>query len=104
MPRSTQAHAVALKRLPRQTFIDRFIYVVAVAEPLANLPQIYTIYAHKNAAGVSLTSWVLYAAFALTWLWYGIHKRERPMVVGATLFLTTDTAVIIGAMMYGGRF
>lgn len=38
--------------------VGKVIYVVAVAEPLANLPQIFTIYIHRNATGVSVTSWL----------------------------------------------
>jgi uncharacterized protein with PQ loop repeat len=101
VPRHNIAH-------PRQktedplSLIDRLIYVAAVAEPLANLPQVFTIYSLRNASGVSITSWILYMVFAAIWLWYGIHTKQRPMIIAAMLFLATDLAVVMGALMFGG--
>lgn len=83
--------------------VEKLIYIVAVAEPLANLPQIYTIFAHHDATGVSITSWILYASFALTWLWYGIHLKLHPTIIGGSLFFVTDLCVVAGAIMFGGR-
>jgi MtN3 and saliva related transmembrane protein len=105
MPRSNHRHIKTLHASPKKrTLLDNFIYVVAIAEPLGNLPQIYTIYSSHQATGVSITSWMIYAFFALTWLAYGVHAKVKPSVVAGTMFFLTDVTVIIGAWMYGGRF
>jgi MtN3 and saliva related transmembrane protein len=86
----------------RKSFIDKFIYVVAITAPLATLPQLIIIFSSHNAQGVSISSWTLYTIFAAVWLWYGVHIKKKPMVVAQALFLLTDLAVVIGAFLYGG--
>ncbi len=106
MPRGTNIHPLKVRAKtapPTNTFIGYFIFVVAVAEPLANIPQIFTVFYHQNAAGVSITSWALYFLFAATWLWYGIAFKIKPTIIGGALFMLTDICVIIGACMYGGK-
>jgi uncharacterized protein with PQ loop repeat len=104
MPRVAHTHiARHHKTLQKKSFIDKLIYVVAVLEPMANLPQIVTIYTHQDATGVSITSWVLYALFGATWLWYGIHTKQRPMITGGFLFVITDMIVVIGSIAFGGK-
>jgi uncharacterized protein with PQ loop repeat len=103
MPRATHAHIAHRLKLPQKSFIDKFIYVVAFLEPMANLPQIYTIYSHQDASGVSILSWVLYALFGTTWLWYGIHTKQKPMITGGLLFVITDLIVAIEAIAFGGK-
>lgn len=105
MPRSPHHHIAGRVASRRPSaLVARVIYVVAVAEPLANLPQIYTIYHTHTAAGVSITSWLFYALFAAAWLWYGINMRVRPNIVAGAMFLITDLSVVFGAIMYGGRW
>ena len=102
MPRAGHKHISKRKQQPN-SFIGAFIFVIAVAEPLANLPQIFTIFYHRNAAGVSITSWFLYLFFALNWLWYGLITKQKPIVVGACLFILTDGTVALGAILFGGK-
>lgn len=83
--------------------VAKLIYVVAVAEPLANLPQIHAIFTRHTAAGVSLTAWLLYAFFAASWLTYGINTRQKAMIIGSSLILLTDLCVVAGGFIYGGK-
>ena len=102
MPRSSHKH-ITKRKTDNTKFIGSFIFVIAIAEPLANLPQIYTILYHRDASGVSITSWLLYLFFAVNWFWYGIVTKQKPMIVGAVLFIITDGIVVISAMAFGGK-
>lgn len=48
------------------------VYFVSIAEPVATLPQVYTIWIDKKTAGVSLLSWCGYILVGGAWLFYGI--------------------------------
>lgn len=105
MPRHSVHHVVARPADHRRgSIILKMIFFVAVLEPATNLPQIYTIYAHRDAAGVSITTWILYAIFGSLWLWYGIFARQKPITIAASLFVITDLSVVVGALLFGGKF
>lgn len=100
---ANEGHTQNSVKAKTSSFLDSFVYIVAVAEPLGNLPQIIKIYGSQQAAGVSVTSWSLYAFFAITWLLYGLRVKQAPMVVAGILFFITDAIVIIGALIYGSE-
>lgn len=80
--------------------LDRFLMVVAVFGPLIALPQILQIYLSRNAAGVSSLSWGLYAFFNLPWIAYGIVHREKPIIIGYSLWFVTNLIVLFGSLIY----
>jgi uncharacterized protein with PQ loop repeat len=102
MAQSKPTSTAAAPKAPRKSIIERLIYVAVIAEPIANVPQLNAIYSRHDASGVSIGSWALYACFALIWLWYGVHTKQKPMMIGGTLFFMTDMSVAIGASLYGG--
>jgi uncharacterized protein with PQ loop repeat len=103
MVQSSQHHLTPRKQASKLTFLDHFIYIVAATEPMANIPQIITIYRTHQASGVSIMSWLMYALFAITWLAYGIHIKRKPMIIGSSLIFATDMMVVVGAILFGGK-
>lgn len=74
--------------------------IVAIAEPLMTIPQIYTIWTSKNAAGVSLLTWALYVGASLVWFVYGMAVKNRPLAVTGALWILVELGVIIGILKY----
>ena len=83
--------------------LDLMVYVAGVLGPIFGIPQIYTIYVHKNAAGVSAFSWGMFALFNIVWILYGIVHRERVITVTYSLWFVVNSLVAIGAIIYGVR-
>ena len=68
---------------------------------LMTVPQIYAIWASRQAAGVSLLSWTAYWISAFVWFVYGIQKRDRNIHLPCVGWLLLDGAVVVGILIYG---
>jgi uncharacterized protein with PQ loop repeat len=91
------------KTLQRR-FIDKFIFVVATLQPLANVPQIIAIFSHKSAHDVSISSWAIFLFFDFLWLWYGLAEKQSVIIISAVLFAIFELLVLVGAILYGGTW
>lgn len=89
---------------PRRFFtvatVDVAVYIASVTSPLMTIPQVYEIYAHQNAAGVSELSWGAYTLFSMPWLAYGILHKQKPLIIANSLWLVLHATVFIGALLY----
>jgi uncharacterized protein with PQ loop repeat len=81
-------------------FVNKIIYVVAIAGPLMTIPQILKIFLEKNAAGVSLTTWSAYIVLGFFWLSYGIMHKEKPIIITNTLWIIIEVIIVMGIIMY----
>ena len=81
--------------------LDQLLVIVAIIGPLLDVPQIYKIYYLKNAAGVSVLSWSLYAFFDIPWIAYGFVHKEKPIIIAYSFWFVTNLIVIIGTLIYG---
>ena len=106
MAHSTGIHNLHARRQRKRTrkksyiFYDKFMIVVSVLVPLSNLPQLFKIWNEKNAAGVSSLSWVLFAIFSLTWLWYGIIHKSKPIIIMHSFLFLIQVAIAVGSFIY----
>ncbi|MFA5015218.1 MAG: hypothetical protein WC549_06735 [Actinomycetota bacterium] len=92
---------MAKSKHKKQTpFIDKIIYVAAIAYPLTTIPQIVTIFVDQSSANVSLATWVLYDIFTIVFLWYAISKKIKPLVLEYSLWIVAQTIVVIGILIY----
>lgn len=87
-------------RKPVIRLLDKALLWIAVIGPLMALPQIAKIYAERNAAGVSLVSWTLFALLNIPWIVYGTVHREKPIIISYCLWLLVNAAVVVGIVMY----
>lgn len=85
-------------------FIDKAIYIAAFLEPLSTVPQVVTIFKTKTAAGVSISTWLIYVLFSFLWLWYGIVHKQKALIVAEVLFILTEGLVVIGGIIYGASW
>ncbi|MDP6647897.1 MAG: hypothetical protein QGH34_00690 [Candidatus Woesearchaeota archaeon] len=82
-------------------FMDKAVYVVGAIGPLMTLPQISKIWFEKNASGVSILSWSAFLFYAIFWLIYGIIHKEKPIIFAYILWVTLQSLVVIGIIIYG---
>lgn len=99
MPKRTHPR----KSLQRR-FIDKFIFVVAAVQPLANVPQIIAIYSHHSAGDISISTWAIFILFDFVWLWYGLAEKEVAILISALMFTLLEVIVLVGALLYGGTW
>lgn len=79
---------------------NQVAYVVGIGSTLFNIPQIITIWANKDAQGVSLLSWVGFSIASLFWLFYSIHHKEKALIITFGLNFLFQFAIIVGVIIY----
>ena len=80
--------------------LGRLVLGIAVIEPLMTIPQIYQIWAHHDARGVSLSTWSFYILSAIIWLFYGFKIKDIPLIVASTLWVVMEGFVVLGILLY----
>ncbi|HVH72809.1 MAG TPA: hypothetical protein VNB49_17105 [Candidatus Dormibacteraeota bacterium] len=81
--------------------LKRLLGSLSVFTMVMTIPQVLTIWIRQQAAGVSLVSWGAYLVSATVWLWYGVRKRDKNIYLPCVGWILLDTAVIVGALVYG---
>lgn len=93
--------AVPGETFPSDKLMKQVLGGLSIFTLLMTVPQIVTIWASRQAAGVSVLSWSAYWISALVWFWYGVRKRDRNIYLPCIGWLLLDGAVIAGAVIYG---
>ena len=88
-------HPDALKR-----GLDRVMMVVAIAGPLATLPQVYQVYATKDAIGLSPITWGLWTLLSMLWCFYGYVHKEWPIMVSNVIYIILQGAIVTAIVLY----
>jgi uncharacterized protein with PQ loop repeat len=81
--------------------VELVALMAAIVQPLITLPQIVTIYSNQSATDVSLLTWLGYLLFGVIFLVYGLVFKLRPIWVGQILWVTMQTLVVVGILLYG---
>ena len=80
--------------------IEKVAYVAALAGPLSSVPQLWEIWMDRHAAGVSLVTWTLFLVTSTVWLFYGLSKRDRPLIISNALWVVFEAFIMLGAFLY----
>lgn len=80
--------------------IENFALAAAIIQPLITLPQIIEIYSNQSARDVSLATWVGYLIFGLIFLVYGAAFKLKPIFFGQIIWVTMQSIVIAGILIY----
>ena len=80
---------------------DKLIYIAIIVGPIMIFPQLFTIWYHKQATGVSLTSWISFVILNFIWLGYGILHKEKPIIYTSISAVILQTLVVVGVILYG---
>lgn len=84
-----------------QPVLRRLLGGMSIFTLLMTVPQVWTIWASHQAAGVSVFSWGAYLLSALLWFWFGIRKRDKNIYLPCVGWIALNSAVITGALIYG---
>lgn len=84
---------------PARTF-ERALNVLSAFTLLMTVPQVLSIWIHRNASGVSLVSWVSYLIAAVLWLIHGVRRRDPSIYLACIGWIILDVAIVIGILMY----
>jgi uncharacterized protein with PQ loop repeat len=76
------------------------MFVVAFAAPLSNLPQIYTLFTLRVTEGLSLSTWVMYIAFAFIQLFYAITNKIKPLIISNLLWIVVELVMVYGILSF----
>ena len=95
-PAAPAAHASISDTVLRRALGSMSVFTIVMT-----VPQIWTIWIAHQAAGVSVLSWSAYLVSALLWFWHGLRKRDRNIYLPCIGWIAADSAVIVGALVYG---
>lgn len=104
MPRSLAPYRVLKVKLTKKQqkqLIKRSVLIMAVIEPAMTLPQVLEIWVKQEASGVSDLTWGFYIFAAFVWLLYGLQIKDKPLIIASILWVLMESAVFIGALIYG---
>lgn len=93
--------ALASEVARSETMLRRALGGMSVFTVLMTVPQVLTIWVGREAAGVSVLSWSAYLLSAILWFWFGIRKRDKNIYLPCIAWIGLDSAVIVGALVYG---
>jgi uncharacterized protein with PQ loop repeat len=81
--------------------MKRLLGGISIFTLLMTVPQIYAIWASRQAAGVSLLSWSAYLISACVWFVYGVQQRDHNIYLPCVGWVLLDGAVVVGVIVYG---
>lgn len=80
--------------------MDYVVYFFSVATPLFELPQAFTIFAHRSAHDVSITTWAFFLLDNVVWIIYAAKRRIMPLLLSTILYLLIEVAIVVGIVLY----
>lgn len=94
----SQNHHFHLSKRERKGLFEGVINIAAFLYPLTGLPQVIAVF-QGSAEGVSVASWIGFTVFAALFLYYGISRHIRPMIIINSLWLVIDVLTVVGILM-----
>ncbi len=93
-----------LEKYPNPRFfkrvLDYVMYFVAVAAPLALLPQVLQLFETRDVSSLSLPTWTLLCCINLIWTLYGLVHKEVPITIANGLMAILNGTVVYGILLY----
>lgn len=74
---------------------EKIIYFAVVAGPIMTIPQVYDIWV-KGEKQVSVVTWSSYLVIACIWLWYGIRRKDFPIIISQLAWIVLDILIVVG--------
>jgi uncharacterized protein with PQ loop repeat len=84
----------------RADVFQRALGAMSIFTLLMTIPQVWTIWVNREAAGVSLASWSAYLLSALLWFVYGLRQRDRNIYLPCIGWIALDIGVIAGVVLW----
>jgi len=80
--------------------LDILIYPIALAGPLALLPQVIKLYTTKDVAAFALPTWSLFVVFNAIWFLYGIVHKDMPIILTNIVLACLNFTIVLGILLY----
>lgn len=84
------------KNSKQKHVLDVLIYPIALISPIMTIPQLSDIWVHKNIVGVSFITWASYSLVSGFWFMYGVHHKEKPIIISSGLLFILQFLIVIG--------
>jgi hypothetical protein len=81
--------------------VDMMAIAAGIIGPIFVFPQLYTIYATHQAAGVSAIAWLGFAATDIPLFIYGVVHRDWIIITTYSLYFFMNIGVATGALLFG---
>jgi uncharacterized protein with PQ loop repeat len=85
---------------PPATGLEKILRALSVITMLMTVPQVLAIWIGRNAAGVSLISWLAYLVSAALWFIYGLQKRDKTIYLACIGWIVLDAAIVAGVIVH----
>jgi uncharacterized protein with PQ loop repeat len=96
------AHCVTDPQNPQPVSgLEKILRGLSVFTMLMTVPQVLTIWVGRDAAGVSLVSWLSYLLSACLWFVYGLQKGDKTIYLACVGWVVLDAAVVVGVLAHG---
>jgi len=74
---------------------DRIGSVASVLTVMAFLPQAYKIWSHRDAAAISVRTYLLLVSASALWTWFGCVIASVPVIVTNSICLVVQLAILL---------
>ena len=81
--------------------LEKVLRGLSVFTLLMTVPQVLTVWIGRDAAGVSLVSWLAYLLAACLWFIYGFRKRDKTIYLACVGWIVLDAAIVAGVIVHG---
>jgi len=81
--------------------LEKILRGLSVFTMLMTVPQVLTIWIGRDAAGVSLVSWLAYLLSACLWFVYGLKKGDKTIYLACVGWVLLDLAIVVGVVVHG---
>jgi uncharacterized protein with PQ loop repeat len=81
--------------------LRRFLGGMSIFTLVMTVPQVWTIWIERQAAGVSILSWGAYLLSAVLWFWFGLKQGDKNIYLPCIGWMVLNGAVVVGAIVYG---
>jgi len=81
--------------------LRRFLGGMSIFTLVMTVPQVWTIWIDRQAAGVSILSWGAYLLSAVLWFWFGLKQGDKNIYLPCIGWMVLNAAVVVGAIVYG---
>lgn len=79
---------------------DKFIVPLALITPFMTIPQVIDVWTKGSVQGVSVLTWLGYAAGSAFWVIYGLIHKEKPLTIANSLLLIFDILIVVGVLIH----
>lgn len=86
-------------RNPRK-FIDGIMTSVGLIAAVSSVPQVIKIWQSGDVSGISLLTQLIALTALITWFFYGVYIKNKPLIITSSISAVILTVVVIQIITY----